>query len=105
MQLVRAHEVVVPTAYHFDARQIGGLREVRIEMVEEFANSPPGVGERGDVFFAESCFREKVFGSVDEPSEGVPLSYDTVGKLDGGFALGSNLRQVGDCNGVEFLVN
>jgi hypothetical protein len=74
-------------------------------MVKEFADSAPGVGERRDVLFAESRFREKVFGAINEPGEIVPLCYDTVGKLNGCFAAGANLRQVGDCNRVEFLVD
>src|SRR5438128_9134816 len=74
-------------------------------MVKVLTDSAPGIGEPSDVLFAKGRFRDKDFGSVSKPSESLPFSHDTVGKLDGRFAAGSDLRQVRDGNGVEFLVN
>ena len=74
-------------------------------MIKEFADSTPGVGECSDVLFAKRRFRGEVLGSISEPSESIPFSHDTVGKLYGCFAARSNLRQVGDGDSVELLVN
>jgi hypothetical protein len=87
-----ANEVFMPTAHRLDARQIGRQGQVSIEVIKEFADSAPGVGERSDVFFAKRRFRGEVLGAIGEPSESIPFSHDTVGKLYGCFAARSNLR-------------
>ena len=70
----------MPTAHRLDARQIGRQGQVSIEVIKEFADSAPGVGERSDVFFAKRRFRGEVLGAIGEPSESIPFSHDTVGQ-------------------------